>query len=343
MKALVKYAKGKGNVRIEDIPEPTCDHDSLILEVEYCGICGTDIHVYNDTFKNYPPVVLGHEFSGKVLEKGHNVKSTNIGDAFAVLGATAVTCGCCDFCLSGEFMFCKHRRGMGHGVNGAFTRYVKVRPDQLFKIPQNVPIKHGALMEPLAAAVHAACEVADTSLGDTVLVSGPGPIGLLCVKLLVHQSINVIVAGSSQDEKRLQVAKKMGARRTVNVEAEDLSDIVVEETTGKGVDIAFETAGVEGSVSNCLSVLGPLGTYVQVGHFGKQLHVPWDHIAFKQLRILGSLGYTHETWRKTIKIMENGFDPSEIISHELELSSWEKGFEICKNKEAVKVLLTPIK
>ena len=187
MKALTKYQKGVGNVELMDMPEPDCTHNQLILEVNCCGICGTDLHVYHDTFKNYPPVILGHEFSGKVVELGPNVKDIALGDTFSVLGATAVTCGKCSYCYKGEFMFCKNRRGMGHGVNGAFTKYVAVRPDQLYRIPAGITMEEAAVVEPLAAAVHAVCDVARFRLGDVVLVSGPGPIGLLCAKLLLAQ------------------------------------------------------------------------------------------------------------------------------------------------------------
>src|ERR1700730_15552759 len=128
MKALVKYASGEGNVAIRDVEEPRCGRHPVKLEIAYCGICGTDIHVMHDTFRNYPPVILGHEFSGTVVEAGRNVaNSAKAGERVTVLGATAVTCGECQYCRSGYFIFCRQRRGMGHGVNGAFTRYVVVR------------------------------------------------------------------------------------------------------------------------------------------------------------------------------------------------------------------------
>src|ERR1700756_1938396 len=129
MKALVKYASGEGNVEIREVEEPRCGDDQVKLEIAYCGICGTDIHVLHDTFRNYPPVILGHEFSGTVVEVGRNVNHhAALGERVTGLGATAVTCGQCEYCLSGYFIFCSNRRGMGHGVNGAFTRYVVMRP-----------------------------------------------------------------------------------------------------------------------------------------------------------------------------------------------------------------------
>src|SRR6202046_4194020 len=180
MKALVKYASGEGNVDIREVEEPRCQDTQVKLEIAYCGVCGTDIHVLHDTFRNYPPVILGHEFAGTVVEVGRNVQGVKIGARVAGLGATAVTCGECQYCRSGYFIFCANRRGMGHGVNGAFTRYVVMRPDQLYRIPDDFGLDEAALSEPFAAAVQAVTEITQVRIGDTALVSGPGPIPGRC-------------------------------------------------------------------------------------------------------------------------------------------------------------------
>jgi L-iditol 2-dehydrogenase len=342
MQAVVKYQKGHGNVALMEVPDPVCAPNQVILKVHACGICGTDLHVYHDSFRNFPPVILGHEFSGTVVEIGADVKNVHLDEAYAVLGATAVTCGKCAYCYNGEFMFCSNRRGMGHGVNGAFTEYVAVRPDQLFPIAGHLPMRVGALVEPLAVAVHAVCERARFRFGDVVLLSGPGPIGLLCLKLLAAQGIHTIVAGTSADGMRLQKALQYGAARVVCVDQEDLGEVIKEETRGVGADLAIECAGVEGSVRNCIQALRPLGHYVQVGHFGKDLLVPWDLLAFRQLNVSGSVGYTRDTWFQTVRILEQGnLNVEDVITHELPLADWQKGFELSEKKNAVKVLLYP--
>ena len=342
MKAVVKYESGPGNVAINDMPDPQCTSEKVVVEVAHCGICGTDLHVYHDTFRNYPPVILGHEFSGKVVEMGKDVSGIQLGEAFSVLGATAIQCGKCEYCEQGEFMFCQNRRGMGHGVNGAFTRYVAVRPDQLFKIPENVSMEHAALVEPLAVAVHVVEEIASFKSGDTVLLSGPGPIGLLCVKMLTSHGLQVITAGTSEDGMRLQMAMEYGAHRVVKVDQEDLMQIVNDETSGKGVALAIECAGAEGSVRNCMQSLMPLGQYVQVGHFGKDLTLPWDLVAFRQLKIYGSVGYTKATWRQTMKILgHKAVNVDDVITHRLRLDDWKKGFDLMEQKQAIKILLNP--
>lgn len=342
MKALVKYAKGEGNVEIRDVPEPVCGDHQVKLEVDACGICGTDLHVYHDTFRNFPPVILGHEFAGRVVEVGKAVAHMPSGGRYCVLGATAVTCGQCDYCRQGEFMFCRDRRGMGHGVNGALTRFVTVRPDQLFRLPDGLPTEQGALVEPLAAAVHAVCEITDVRAGDVALVSGPGPIGTLCLLILASLGVPTIVAGTAADGVRLELARRLGAAAAVDVTRADLGAIVQQHTGGRGVDVAFECAGAAASARACLDQLRPLGRYTQVGHFGRDVELNFDHVAFKQLRLNGSVGYTAETWSRTLRLLAQGRLPvSEIVTHRMPLDEWRQAFDLCERKEALKVLLLP--
>ena len=342
MEALIKYDKGPGHVELRDTEEPAPAANQVLLEIAHCGICGTDLHVYHDTFRNYPPVILGHEFSGRVVEIGPEVKDVQLNDKFSVLGAIAIQCGRCEYCERGEFMFCPNRRGMGHGVNGAFTKYAAVRPDQLFAIPEGVSMEYGALVEPLAVAVHVVEEIASFRLGDVVLLSGPGPIGLLCLKMLLAHGLKVIVAGTRDDGLRLDMARQYGAAGTVVGDQENLAEVVAAETDGAGVALAIEAAGAEGSVRNCMQSLRPLGHYVQVGHFGRDLTLPWDLVAFRQLQIHGSVGYTKETWRRTMQILgQQTLNLSNVITHRFPLSDWRQGFDLMEEKLAVKVLLSP--
>src|SRR4051812_42032738 len=208
MKAVVKYAPGPGNIEVRDVKEPAFGPGLVKVQVAFCGVCGTDLHVLHDTFRNYPPVILGHECAGTVSEVGAGVTGISVGDAVTVLGATAVTCGRCAYCRSGYFIFCPARRGMGHGVDGAFARYLVVRPDQLYRLPDGMSLQAGALSEPFAAVVQAVTEMTQVRLGETAVVSGPGPIGLLCLKLLVAEGIQTIVAGTPGDADRLPAAPR---------------------------------------------------------------------------------------------------------------------------------------
>ncbi|HVQ38743.1 MAG TPA: alcohol dehydrogenase catalytic domain-containing protein [Pyrinomonadaceae bacterium] len=342
IQALVKYESGVGHVELRDVEEPRCGDDQVKIQVSYCGVCGTDLHVYEDTFRNYPPVILGHEFSGQVVETGKNVSHVACGDPVTVLPASAVMCGSCAYCRTGHFMFCSQRRGMGHGINGAFAEYAVVRKDQAYKIPQDLTLAAAALSEPFAAAVQAVTEITKVRLGDVVLISGPGPMGLLCLKLLVAEGIKTIVAGTSADALRLEAAHRIGASVIVDTSREDLAGIVAEETRGAGVDVAFECSGAGPSARNCLHALKPLGQYTQVGIFGKEVSLEFDLIFYKQLRVAGSVAYSMATWERLQKILDQGaVRLDDLVTHTMPLAQWRDAFDLCLNKQAIKVLLSP--
>ena len=342
MLALVKYAPGEGNVEIRDVPEPQCGAGQVKIEVGYCGICGTDLHVYHGTFRSRPPVTMGHEFAGTVMEVGEGTNAVRPGDRVAVLPASAVTCGTCRYCRIGQFMFCPQRRGMGHGVDGAFARYVVVRCDQVYKLPASLSCEESALCEPFAAAVQPVLELNRIGLGDVVLISGPGPIGLMCLAILAAEGIKTIVACTSTDGLRAEAARSLGAARVVNVEEEDLVEIALAETGGQGVDFAFECAGAEVSARNCLEALRPLGTFTQTGIYGREVCVPLDAVLFKQLQLKGTVGYTATTWDRVMRILEQGkIRLGELVTHRFPLDRWREAFDACERKNGIKVLISP--
>lgn len=342
MHALIKHAPGEGNVSIGEAPEPACGEGRVKIEVRFCGVCGTDLHVVHDTFPSYPPVILGHEFSGIVAEAGPGVMNVAVGDAVTVFPASAVICGKCAYCRSGNFLFCPMRRGMGHGVDGAFTRYAVVREDQVYKIPQGFSFEEAALSEPFAAATHAVCEITRPQAGDVVLLSGPGPIGLLCLKLLAAMGIRTIVAGLATDATRLELARRIGAIRVVNVENEDVLEVVRESTRGKGADIAIEAAGSSASLRNCLEAVRSMGRITQVGIFGQEVRIPLDRLFHKQLELRGSVGYTPSTWDRVMSIYAQGqVRLADLVSDVVPLLNWKQAFDACASKRGVKVLIAP--
>jgi len=296
----------------------------------------------HDTFPNYPPVILGHEFAGTVTEIGNEVTGVKPGDRVAVLGATAVTCGECSYCRSGYFIFCSKRRGMGHGVNGAFAQYVVVRPDQLYQVPDWFSLEEASLSEPFATAVQAVTEVTQVRPGDIALVSGPGPIGLLCLKLLAAEGIRAIVAGTAGDEGRLTAAKKFGASDVIDVSATPLHEAVMEATGGQGVDVAFECAGHPSSVRGCIEALRAMARYTQVGVCGCDIDFPIDQIFFKQLTMVGSRCYTANTWKRMMNIYAQGrIRLNDLISDILPLTEWRRAFDMCMGRKALKAVLYP--
>jgi L-iditol 2-dehydrogenase len=288
-------------------------------------------------------VILGHECTGVVVEVGRHAAGVRIGERVTVLGATAVTCGHCVHCRSGYFIFCGTRRGIGHGVNGAFARYLVVRPDQIYRIPDGFSLEEAALSEPFAAAVQAVTEITQVQRGETALVSGPGPIGLLCLKLLVAEGVRTIVAGAADDEERLAAAAGIGAAAVVDVGTRGLGEAVRDFTGGSGVDAALECAGHPGSVRGCLEALRPMGRYTQVAICGREIPFPLDQIFYKQLTVRGSITYTAGTWRRMMDIYAQGHVRlHDLISVKLPISEWRTAFELCANRKALKVLMYPI-
>ncbi len=342
MKAVVKYASGPGNIDVLDVEEPECGASQVKVEIAFCGVCGTDLHVLHDTFRNYPPVILGHECAGTVVEVGRSVTGANVGDRVTILGATAVTCGRCIYCSSGNFIFCRARRGMGHGVNGGFARYVVVRPDQLYRVPDDFTMEEAALSEPFAAAVQAVTEITRVRIGETALISGPGPIGLLCLKLLVAEGVRTIVAGAAGDDQRLDAARRIGAAAVVNTATANLGEVVLEETLGVGVHVAMECSGHADSVRACLLALRPMGRYTQVGICGRDITFPMDQIFYKQLTMAGSICYTAATWQRMMDIYAQGrVRLHDLVSAALPITEWRSAFDLCQDRKALKVILHP--
>lgn len=340
MQALMKTARGHGNVELQEIEEPACPENSVKIKVSYTGICGTDLHIMHDTFVSYPPVVLGHEFSGVIVETGSAVTGLHIGMRVTVLPSTAVTCGSCSYCREGKYMFCESRRGMGYGVHGSFTRYVVAREDMVYPIPDHVSLEVAAMSEPLACAVNALEELTPIRAGDQVLVSGPGPIGLLCLALLVGRGIKVTVAGTTDDAERLRLARELGADRVVDVLREDLQQVVQETTSGRGMDVVVECAGAAASIAGCLKAVKKLGKYIQVGIVGKSISIDYDTILYKQLQVYGSVGHSLSTWDRVARILEQNTIPLErIVTHKYPLSQWKEAFDLCERKQGGKVLL----
>ncbi len=342
MIALIKYESGVGHVDLREVAEPSCGEEQVKIEVSHCGVCGTDLHVYHDTFRNYPPVILGHEFAGIVVETGKKVKNIPCGEKVTVLPASAVICGECIYCRTGQFMFCSQRRGMGHGVNGALARYAVVRRDQVYKIPEDFSLAEAALCEPFACAVQATTELTNVRLGDVALISGPGPIGLMCLKVLAAEGIKTIVAGLSDDLLRLEAAKKMGASVVVNVSEQDLMSVINEETSGRGVDVTFECSGTAASIRSCFEALKRLGSYTQVGISGREITLDFDAILYKQLKVVGSVAYSITTWDRLLKIInQRAIRLDDLITHTLPLERWKEAFDLCERKQALKVLISP--
>jgi L-iditol 2-dehydrogenase len=341
MKAVVKYAPGVGHVGIRDMPEPTPGEGEVKVEVKFGGICGTDIHIYHDHYKSNPPVILGHEWSGEVVELGPGVDSVKVGDR--VTGIPPVyTCGKCRYCLEGHLMLCDQRVSFGSGVNGAFAKYAVLPAKNVRHLPDNVSYKAGALSEPLACCVKAASLMTGIMAGDVVLVTGPGPIGLLAVQVAKAEGGFVILAGTSVDEERMEIGKGLGADLTLNVEKDDVVSILKELTQGYGADVVLECAGVPAATRLGIEAIRKEGKFTQVGLHDRPFELDFLKVLTKELKVTGSFGASLEAWDRTMILFAQGKVQTEpVVSDILPLAEWEAGFNKINTRQGLKILLQP--
>jgi L-iditol 2-dehydrogenase len=341
MKALVKKSAGIGNVELMEVPEPEPKSTEVKIEVKAAAICGTDIHIFYDEYPNCPPVILGHEMAGIIVEVGKDVKKVKIGDR--VTSETfKYTCGTCNFCQIGQIAHCPKRLSMGVHVDGAFTKYLIQREESIHILPENIAFSAGALSEPFATAVHSIYERANIIPGDIVMISGPGPIGLLCLQAVKNLNATVILCGVTKDENRLAFGKKLGADYIINVEKDSL-DLIQDLTNGLGADIAIECAGAKASLEQCINLVRKGGQLVEVGLFGKCIEVNIDQTVIKELNIKPSFTYRHETWERAMKLLkEDKIKISPLVSGEFILEDWEEAFKAVKENKGYKYLLIPM-
>lgn len=324
------------------MPEPTAGPGQVVIEVHNAGVCGTDIHIFKSEYMINPPVVLGHEMCGKIAEVGCGVTRFKLGDSVTVNPSAGKLCGHCRYCQIGAPFFCVDRAAHGSGINGGFAKYCCVRQEIVFHLPENLDLQTGALCEPLACSLQAVCELTVIEPGDIVVVSGPGPIGIMCAMLAKTRGARVVLLGTSGDANRMAIAKRLGVDHTVDVETNDAKEIINDLTQGYGADVVFECAGAEVSAANCLDIVRKMGQYTQVGIFGTPLRIDMDQVVVKQLRLQGSMCHTWETWERTLRFLRQDLiDLHPLISKRFGLSHWEEAFHDVQAKKGVKFLLYP--
>jgi len=341
MKALMKTHPGVGNIEIRDVPEPTPGPGQVMIEVKAAGICGTDLHIYHDTFKSNPPVILGHEFCGVVKDVGAGVTEVKPGDKVTSETA-AIVCGKCRFCRTGDYNLCPERRGLGYGVDGAFTKYCVVRKDIVHRLPDSIDFRIGAMCEPLSCTVHGVIEQTGVKAGDLVAVIGPGVIGLMAAQVAMAEGGTVVVIGIDKDTEKLSLAEKLGAKRTINLSKENPTQVIKELSDGYGADVVFECSGVDSAARLGFSLAAKRGRYCQMGLFGKPIEIDLEQIAYKELTVSGFFSQKWTAWQTAIRLLKEKkvtLDP--LISQELPLEEWKKGFDSKEKGSGLKTLLFP--
>jgi len=344
MKAVVKYAKGKGMIEIREVPEPQIGAEDVLIEVKAVAVCGSDLHIFHDSHPYWPPVILGHEFSGVLTRVGEAVKGWQVGDRVVSETRTGA-CGVCYNCQSGFPQVCEHKRAYGIGINGAYAKYVAGPAKLLHRLPDTIPFDVAATMEPIAVCVTAIVERCGLQAGESVVITGPGPIGLISVAVAKAAGAkSILVTGRNADEGiRFEIAKALGADFTINVDKTDPVGKVLELTDGLGADMLIETSGGSGAISQAFEMVRRLGRVCAIGISGKQeVPIPYDRGIFKALRYDFCFSSSWTAWEKGIGLISKGLLPAEkLITHRLPLEKWEEAFHLLENLQAAKVILVP--
>jgi len=342
MQAVMKVERGVGHVELRDIPEPAPQAGQVKIAVRAAGICGTDLHIYDDEFPVRPPVVLGHEVAGEIAEIGDGVDGIEVGTPVTT-ETYFYTCGECRFCRTGHQNLCMERKSIGSGVNGGFTKYVIVPADNVHPLPESVDFKAGALTEPLACVVHGVQTQRTVNAGDVAVIAGPGAIGLLTLQVVKASGAAVVMLGTDADSHRLELARTLGADHVVNVQKDDPAELLGDITPeGKGADVVYECSGAGAAAGQLLQLVRRQGRYVQIGLFGKPIAWDLDQVCYRELIVTGSNASVPSAWMRALQLMESGqVQTAPLISDTFALNEWETAFDAFRSKSGVKVLLQP--
>ena len=343
MQAVVKYGRQDGNVRVEEIAEPRdLAPNQVLLEVQAVGVCGSDIHLWHEkqSWQIKLPVVLGHEFCGLVAKVGEHVTGFKVGDRVACETAAEV-CGQCVYCLSGNYNLCPHRKGYGNQIDGAMTRFVVARPQILHHIPRNVTFEQAALTEPVCVAYNALVEKTLIKPGETVVIQGVGAIGIMALQIARLRGAGTIIAlGTDIDERRLQVAKQLGATYTFNVQHEDPVKFVKSLGDGFGADLIVDATGVSAAFKQAMEMVRPNGKITKIGWGPQPLNASLDPIVGKAVTVQGSFSHTYTTWEHVLGLLSTGqIDLKPVIGGTYPLSEWRTAFEAMEKGETIKSVM----
>ena len=350
MKALVKTEKGPGHMELQDRPIPSVGPDDLLIQVKAAGICGSDLRTKNlGTSENLrPPVILGHEFAGVIAETGARVKDFRVGQR-VVSDNSGDLCGTCDMCARGNYLMCAHRVGLGVGMDGGFTDYVKipghllsVNPHTLYSIPDNLTFEEASLMDPLCNAYKAVVEESSLMPGQDLCIFGMGTLGLMCIQIArLMGAANIIAVNRSHNEMRFDIARRVGATHIVCSREEDCVARIQEITGGEMVPVLIDCAGKNEILEQALSILQKGGEFIKVGYDAQPLGISLDRFVNKGIRIQGHFAYDYLGWKNCLKLLALGkLDVKPVITNRMRLTDWETGFSLLEAGKAVKVVFS---
>ncbi len=338
MRALVK-AKAEPGIWAEDVDTPDVGPNDVLIRVHKTSICGTDLHIeaWDDWAASTIPVpmVIGHEFMGLVEAVGSEVEGIGVGMRVSAEGH--IVCGRCRNCQAGRRHLCVHTSGIGVNRPGAFAEYVSVPGSNVQLIPDDVPDEVGAILDPLGNAVHTALNF--DLVGEDVIITGAGPIGIMAVAVARHVGARWIVVTDVNDY-RLKLAEDMGADRELNVTVDSIRDAMTDLGLKEGFDVGLEMSGQPAALHDMITHMNNGGGIALLGIPPRQAPIDWNDIVFKGLTLQGIYGRRmFETWYKMLAMLQTGLDVSSVITHELPASQYAEAFDIVRSGECGKVLL----
>ena len=338
MKALVKSRTERG-LWIEDVPKPSIGINDVLIHVHLTGICGTDLHIYEwDDWAQqaiHVPLVIGHEFVGEIAAVGSNVADFEPG--MIVSGEGHVVCGRCRNCLAGRRHLCAHSKGVGVSRPGAFAEYIALPMSNIWRHHPTVPLEIAAIFDPFGNAVHTALQF--PVLGEDVLITGAGPIGLMAAAVARHAGARFVVISDLIPE-RLLLAEKMGVTRAVDPRKKPLEEVQKELGMQEGFDVGLEMSGNPAAFRSMLANMSHGGRIAMLGIPNQEMSINWNQVIFNMLTLKGIYGREmYETWYKMTVMLESGLDIKPVITHRLAWQKYEEGFEAMRSGKCGKVIL----
>jgi threonine 3-dehydrogenase len=339
MKALSKLKAEEGIWMVHDAPVPEVGPNDVLIKIKKSSICGTDVHIYkwdNWAQKNVPvPLVVGHEYVGTVAATGSEVHHLKIGQR--VSGEGHLVCGHCRNCRAGKRHLCPNTVGIGYHKAGSFAEYFVLPASNVFPIPDDISDDLAAIFDPFGNAVHTALSFDLT--GEDVLITGAGPIGIMAVAICRHVGARHVVI-TDINPYRLDLAKKMGATRAVNVMEEKIEDVMKSIGMTEGFDVVLEMSGAESAFQDMLRVTRNGAKIALLGIPSKDIAIDWNKVIFKGLELKGIYGREmYETWYKMTSMLQSGLDLSPVITHRFPIDDFQKGFDAMLSGQCGKVIL----
>ena len=337
MRALVKKLPQKG-IWLEEVAVPECGNNDLLIRVKKTAICGTDLHIYDwDEWSQRTieaPITIGHEFVGEVAAKGINVTGYEVGDR--VSGECHIVCGICRSCRAGRRHLCTNTIGVGVNRDGCFAEYLALPASNAWHVHPSVPSDVAAFFDPFGNATHATLSFG--LVGEDVLITGAGPIGIMSVAIARHVGARNVVITDVNDY-RLDLARRMGATRAINVHHTSIQECIA-QLDMIGFDIGLEMSGSPEAFESMLENMYPGGRIALLGLLPRMAEINWDQIIFKGLVIKGIYGREiFETWYKMQTMLQSGLDISPVLTHKLPFEDFHRAFDTAASRQCGKVIL----